>query len=333
MARAVVTGRSVTIVFIVPDLSLGLFGAVAERGAGRGATPQVRPPRRRLDGKRRPGDRRWSSGAELRRRDHPAVARRGPRRRALNKPDLVADRDPRARARRRRGARLRAQPRRARPHHRPIGRHRDHGSRPDQLVLRAHLPGRAVARGATSGTRCSSSTQGRAGRTRPSCCVRSRAGSPGSSCVDRRRAYPPSPFGVPIVYVNRRVRGSHCVILDPHSMVRMQIDHLVQLGHERIDVIAGPKDIWATATATAHAERLAADHDLQVAARRADRLRQRGGGRRGVRRPVDRDRLLQRRQAFGVVGRITRAGRPGARGRERDRDPTTHPAASSSRRR
>ena len=78
------------------------------------------------------------------------------------------------------------------------------------------------------------------------------------------RSYPPRPFGVPLVYVSRRARGSHSVVVDPVSMVRDPITHLVALGHERIDWVAGPKWGWSADRRLRTAERLAAHHDIRV---------------------------------------------------------------------
>lgn len=122
------------------------------------------------------------------------------------------------------------------------------------------------------------------------------------------RAYPPRPFGVPVVYVNRRARGSHCVIVDPVSIVRQQIEHLVRLGHERIDWVAGPKWVWAAAPRLRAAERLAAHHDIRI-------LRPEGGDfASGVELAEDHDGrataivCYSDRQAFGFVGRFTHLG-------------------------
>lgn len=78
------------------------------------------------------------------------------------------------------------------------------------------------------------------------------------------KAYPPEPFGVPVVYVNRKARGSHSVLVDPVAMVRDPVDHLVGLGHERIDWVAGPKWGWSAGVRLRTAERLAARHDIRV---------------------------------------------------------------------
>jgi len=78
------------------------------------------------------------------------------------------------------------------------------------------------------------------------------------------RAHRRLPGAPPIVYVNRRVRGSHCVMLDQRVIVDLQIRHLVELGHEHIAWIGGPKDYWASEVRQRHAQRWAARRDIRI---------------------------------------------------------------------
>ena len=51
--------------------------------------------------------------------------------------------------------------------------------------------------------------------------------------------------GRPIVYVNRRGRNVAAVHLDQGAVVRVAIDHLRSLGHDRIAVVRGPSAFWS----------------------------------------------------------------------------------------
>lgn len=79
-------------------------------------------------------------------------------------------------------------------------------------------------------------------------------------------SYPAGPDGPPMVSINRRLRGAHAVVLDQATIVETQLEHLLGLGHERILYLNGPKKYWAAHERRRHAERLAADHDLEISA-------------------------------------------------------------------
>jgi len=68
----------------------------------------------------------------------------------------------------------------------------------------------------------------------------------------------------PMVAINRRMRGSHAVLIDQAHIVETQVDHLVGLGHERIAYVDGPKRYWATHERRRNMERLARTHDIQI---------------------------------------------------------------------
>ena len=68
----------------------------------------------------------------------------------------------------------------------------------------------------------------------------------------------------PIVYVNRRVRGSHAVLLDQAFVVDAQLGHLSELGHERVHWVSGPKDYGASATRRKRALRWSTRLDVAV---------------------------------------------------------------------
>jgi LacI family transcriptional regulator len=63
---------------------------------------------------------------------------------------------------------------------------------------------------------------------------------------------------VPLVVVNRRVRGISTVLMDIGHGARLAVRHLVSLGHRRIALLAGPAGSWTSgemresAAATAH---------------------------------------------------------------------------------
>lgn len=72
--------------------------------------------------------------------------------------------------------------------------------------------------------------------------------------------------GPPLVAINRRMVGAHAVVLDQSTIVETQLGHLLGLGHERILFVSGPKRYWAAHERRRHAERLAADHDVELSA-------------------------------------------------------------------
>jgi DNA-binding LacI/PurR family transcriptional regulator len=83
-------------------------------------------------------------------------------------------------------------------------------------------------------------------------------------CAAKQRI-PSDRVRVPMVFVNRRVRGSHAVVLDQQFIVEAQLDHLLALGHERIVWVDGPKGYWATDPRRKVAQRIAAEHPIQIA--------------------------------------------------------------------
>jgi LacI family transcriptional regulator len=80
-----------------------------------------------------------------------------------------------------------------------------------------------------------------------------------------KRPYRPTASRVPMVYVNRRVRGSHSVLLDQHYIVEAQLQHLIELGHEHILWMDGPKGYWASSIRRNHALRIGARHPVRIA--------------------------------------------------------------------
>jgi DNA-binding LacI/PurR family transcriptional regulator len=82
-------------------------------------------------------------------------------------------------------------------------------------------------------------------------------------CAAKQRI-PPERSRVPMVFVNRRVRGSHAVVLDQPFIVETQLGHLVDLGHEHIAWVDGPKDYWASEPRRKAAQRIAAEHPVQI---------------------------------------------------------------------
>ena len=75
------------------------------------------------------------------------------------------------------------------------------------------------------------------------------------------RAEPGTP---PMVAVNRRMHGSHAVLIDQAHIVETQVEHLVGLGHERIVYVDGPKRYWATDERRRIVERLARTHAIEI---------------------------------------------------------------------
>lgn len=50
---------------------------------------------------------------------------------------------------------------------------------------------------------------------------------------------------LPVVVLNRRVAGLHCIVPDMGHGVRMATEHLLSLGHRNITYLAGPEASWA----------------------------------------------------------------------------------------
>lgn len=50
---------------------------------------------------------------------------------------------------------------------------------------------------------------------------------------------------LPVVVLNRRVPGLHCIVPDMASGIKRAAEHLVQLGHRTITYLAGPEASWA----------------------------------------------------------------------------------------
>ena len=50
---------------------------------------------------------------------------------------------------------------------------------------------------------------------------------------------------LPVVVLNRRVAGLHCIVPDMAHGVRKAAEHLVQFGHKSITYLAGPEASWA----------------------------------------------------------------------------------------
>jgi DNA-binding LacI/PurR family transcriptional regulator len=78
--------------------------------------------------------------------------------------------------------------------------------------------------------------------------------------------YAPGLEDVPVVSINRRMRGAHAVLLDQEHVVELQLTHLRELGHERILWVNGPKQYWAAHQRRRHAERLAATWPFELSA-------------------------------------------------------------------
>jgi DNA-binding LacI/PurR family transcriptional regulator len=117
-----------------------------------------------------------------------------------------------------------------------------------------------------------------------------------------------TPNGVPIVYVNRRARGSHAVILDQEWIVETQVQHLVQLGHERILYLEGPDDYWASEVRRRRVETLTLDRDIRFASGYACDFE--GGMRAAAELPPDVTAVIAFNdvQAFGLVNHTLQRG-------------------------
>jgi LacI family transcriptional regulator len=124
-----------------------------------------------------------------------------------------------------------------------------------------------------------------------------------------KQSIPADRCRVPMVFVNRRVRGSHAVVLDQPFIVETQLGHLLELGHEHIAWVDGPKGYWASELRRKVAERIAVQHPVQILAdvepdfeggmEIADRLDP----------EITAVATFNDRQAFGVIQRSLQLGR------------------------
>ena len=123
-----------------------------------------------------------------------------------------------------------------------------------------------------------------------------------------KRGIPTDRVRVPMVFVNRRVRGSHAVVLDQQFIVEAQLHHLLALGHDRIVWVDGPKGYWAAEPRRKVAQRIAAEHPVQIAKGVAPTFE---GGIAMV-DSLDADvtaiAAFNDRQAFGIVQRYLQLG-------------------------
>jgi DNA-binding LacI/PurR family transcriptional regulator len=104
------------------------------------------------------------------------------------------------------------------------------------------------------------------------------------------------------------VRGSHAVVLDQPFIVETQLGHLLELGHEHIVWVDGPKGYWATEPRRKAAERVAAEHPVQIVKGIPPTFE---GGLELVdllEREVTAVATFNDRQAFGVIQRCLQLG-------------------------
>jgi DNA-binding LacI/PurR family transcriptional regulator len=80
-----------------------------------------------------------------------------------------------------------------------------------------------------------------------------------------KRPYPAGASRIPMVFINRRVRDSHSVLLDQHFIVEAQLRHLIELGHEQILWMDGPTGYWGSSIRRNHAKRIGAGHGVRIA--------------------------------------------------------------------
>lgn len=68
----------------------------------------------------------------------------------------------------------------------------------------------------------------------------------------------------PVVVLNRAVTGVPCVVSDDPGGVRRAVQHLAELGHQRITYAAGPAQSWADGVRWRSLREAALERDLQV---------------------------------------------------------------------
>nr|WP_152992595.1 LacI family DNA-binding transcriptional regulator [Nonomuraea pusilla] len=61
---------------------------------------------------------------------------------------------------------------------------------------------------------------------------------------------------VPVVVVNRRLRGAATVLMDVGHGARAAVEHLSELGHRKVALVAGPAGSWTSAEIRQAAERV-----------------------------------------------------------------------------
>ncbi len=72
---------------------------------------------------------------------------------------------------------------------------------------------------------------------------------------------------VPIVQVNRQAQGVPSVVVDQAEIVRLALEHLVELGHRRVAYLHGPLRYWSTRRRTHALQRLGCERrgDVDIA--------------------------------------------------------------------
>jgi LacI family transcriptional regulator len=130
-------------------------------------------------------------------------------------------------------------------------------------------------------------------------------------------------LAVPHVYVNRRgpERGND-VVMDEPAAVRLFLDHVAALGHQRVALIDGPVEVDTVHRRELAARRACAARNLQLTVLHADvteeggwdatqRLLRRSGGARGTGGPLPTACAVgSLNQMFGVMAALRGAGLP-----------------------
>ena len=69
---------------------------------------------------------------------------------------------------------------------------------------------------------------------------------------------------IPLVVVNRRLRGVSGVLMDVGTGARRAMEHLVELGHRDIAVVGGPSRAWTSGEIERATEHIARDHGILI---------------------------------------------------------------------
>ncbi|MDX6235742.1 MAG: LacI family transcriptional regulator [Kribbellaceae bacterium] len=68
----------------------------------------------------------------------------------------------------------------------------------------------------------------------------------------------------PVVFVNRRVEGAPCIIIDNSDGITQAVQHLTALGHHRVCYLSGPRRSWSNERRRAAVQEACAQYDVEL---------------------------------------------------------------------
>ncbi|GAA5053996.1 LacI family transcriptional regulator [Thermocatellispora tengchongensis] len=82
---------------------------------------------------------------------------------------------------------------------------------------------------------------------------------------------------IPLVVVNRRVKGMSAVLMDVAHGARLAVEHLLALGHRRLALVTGPSGSWTSGEMRAAAAQRAKDAGIELVILGPNAPTERGG--------------------------------------------------------